>query len=126
MPKDYAVATAQGRRAKAWRNKRMAWDEFAAWMREPRRTPETAAEYAAMAKAERDAAKDGPCYVAGYLEGGRRRQGSVARRSMVVLDADERFFSTELERTLLYVAVTRALHRLTVLHRGRPSRFLAG
>ena len=88
MPKDYAVATAQGRRAKAWRNKRMAWDEFAAWMREPRRTPETAAEYAAMAKAERDAAKDGPCYVAGYLEGGRRRQGSVARRSMVVLDAD--------------------------------------
>ena len=45
---------------------------------------------------------------------------------MVVLDADERFFSTELERTLLYVAVTRALHRLTVLHRGRPSRFLAG
>ena len=60
MPKDYAVATAQGRRAKAWRNKRMAWDEFAAWMREPRRTPETAAEYAAMAKAERDAAKDGP------------------------------------------------------------------
>ena len=45
---------------------------------------------------------------------------------VVVLDADERFFSTELERTLLYVAVTRALHRLTVLHRGRPSRFLAG
>ena len=88
MPKDYAIATAQGRRAKAWRNKRMAWDEFSAWMREPRRTPETAAEYAAMAKAERDAAKDGPCYVAGYLEGGRRRQGSVARRSMVVLDAD--------------------------------------
>ena len=34
--------------------------------------------------------------------------------------------SVKLERTLLYVAVTRALHRLTVLHRGRPSRFLAG
>ena len=44
---------------------------------------------------------------------------------MVVLDADERFFSGELGRSLLYVAVTRALHRLTVLHRGRPSRFLA-
>ena len=44
---------------------------------------------------------------------------------VVVLDADERFFSGELGRSLLYVAVTRALHRLTVLHRGRPSRFLA-
>lgn len=85
---DYAVAVAQTSRAAKWRNKRMSWDEFAAWMREPRRTTETAAEYAAMAKSERDEAKDGPCYVAGRLEGGRRRRGAIACRSMVVLDAD--------------------------------------
>ena len=58
---DYAVAVAQTSRAAKWRNKRMSWDEFAAWMREPRRTTETAAEYAAVAKSERDEAKDGPC-----------------------------------------------------------------
>ena len=45
---------------------------------------------------------------------------------VVVLDVDERFFSTEFDRTLLYVAVTRAMHRLTILHRGTPSRFLEG
>lgn len=45
---------------------------------------------------------------------------------VVVLDADARFFSDEFGRNLLYVAVTRALHRLTVLHRGDPSPFLAG
>ena len=44
---------------------------------------------------------------------------------VVVLDAVERFFSGELGRSLLYVAVTRARHRRTVLHRGRPSRFQA-
>lgn len=88
MPKDYAVAVAPTSRSAKWRNKRMTWAEFRAWMAEPRRTPETADEYAAMAKAERDAVKDGPCYVAGLLEGGRRRRGSVRSRSMIALDAD--------------------------------------
>ncbi|WP_353885719.1 ATP-binding domain-containing protein, partial [uncultured Eggerthella sp.] len=43
---------------------------------------------------------------------------------VVVLDADERFFGDEFGRNLLYVAVTRAMHRLTILHRGNPSGFL--
>lgn len=88
MQREYAVATAATSRAAKWRNKRMAWAGFAAWMRECRRTPETAEEYAAMPKAERDEAKDGPCYVAGFLKGGRRRKGCVGCRSMLVLDAD--------------------------------------
>lgn len=88
LQREYAVATAATSRAAKWRNKRMAWAEFAAWMRECRRTPETAGEYAAMPKAERDQAKDGPCYVAGFLKGGRRRKGCVESRSMLVLDAD--------------------------------------
>ncbi|MEI3231032.1 MAG: hypothetical protein V8S24_07185 [Gordonibacter pamelaeae] len=60
LPKGYTVATAQGRRPR--RGATSAWrgtSSRAAWMREPRRTPETATEYAAMAKAERDAAKGG-------------------------------------------------------------------
>lgn len=72
MPESFAVAVA-GRAAQArFRNREMTWSEFCAWQREPRRTPETAAEYAAMPKAERSAAKDGECFVAGFLEGGSR------------------------------------------------------
>lgn len=88
MPERFAVAVA-GRAAQArFRNREMTWAEFCAWQREPRRTVETAAEYAAMPKAERSAAKDGECFVAGFLEGGSRRKGRVRSRSMVVLDAD--------------------------------------
>lgn len=36
---------------------------------------------------------------------------------VVLLDADSSLYSTEADRNLLYVAITRALHRLTVLYR---------
>lgn len=45
---------------------------------------------------------------------------------VVVLDADRRFFSADFDRNLLYVAVTRAMHRLTILHRGDLTPFLEG
>lgn len=88
MPEKFAVAVA-GKAARAkFRNREMTWAEFVARQREPRRSVETAAEYAAMSKAEKSAAKDDECFVAGYLEGGSRRKGCVRSRSMVVLDAD--------------------------------------
>ncbi|MCI8469530.1 MAG: ATP-binding domain-containing protein, partial [Eggerthellaceae bacterium] len=43
---------------------------------------------------------------------------------VVVLDADARQYASEPDRSLLYVALTRALHRLTVLYRDEPSPFL--
>lgn len=42
----------------------------------------------------------------------------------VLLDADASLYRTEADRNLLYVAITRALHRLTVLYRVQPSPFL--
>lgn len=42
----------------------------------------------------------------------------------VLLDADGRQYATEADRNLLYVAVTRAMHVLTVLYRDEPSPFL--
>ena len=42
----------------------------------------------------------------------------------VLLDADGRRYATEADRNLLYVAVTRAMHALTVLYRDEPSPFL--
>ncbi len=43
---------------------------------------------------------------------------------VVLLDADSSLYRTEADRNLLYVAITRALHRLTVLYRVEPSPFL--
>ncbi len=44
---------------------------------------------------------------------------------VVVLDVDSQQYAAPSDRNLLYVAVTRAMHRLTLLHRGRPSGFLS-
>lgn len=43
---------------------------------------------------------------------------------VVLLDADALQYATEADRSLLYVAVTRAMHRLTVTYRNEPSPFL--
>ena len=42
----------------------------------------------------------------------------------VLLDVDGRQYATEADRNLLYVAVTRAMHALTVLYRDGPSPLL--
>ena len=42
----------------------------------------------------------------------------------VLLDVDGRQYATEADRNLLYVAVTRAMHALTVLYRDEPSPLL--
>ena len=44
---------------------------------------------------------------------------------VIIPDASTQVFSTEMDRNLLYVACTRAMHRLTVLSVGAPSAFLA-
>lgn len=43
---------------------------------------------------------------------------------ILVLDVNDEEFKTEYERNLLYIAVTRAMHKLTVLYTGRPSHYL--
>ncbi len=42
----------------------------------------------------------------------------------VLLDADGRQYAAKADRNLLYVAVTRAMHALTILYRDAPSPFL--
>ena len=42
----------------------------------------------------------------------------------VLLDVDGRQYATEADRNLLYVAVTRAMHALTILYRDEPSPLL--
>ena len=57
-------------------------------LQNPIRTAETAAEYHAMKKNERDAVKDKGGFFAGTLKGTRRRATEVISRSMITLDYD--------------------------------------
>lgn len=45
---------------------------------------------------------------------------------VVIPDADDWNYCSEYDRGLLYVACTRAMHRLTLLHGGEASRFVEG
>ncbi|MWJ29294.1 AAA family ATPase [Halomonas sp. ZH2S] len=45
---------------------------------------------------------------------------------VVVPDASEKNYTTDMERNLLYVACTRAMHRLTLTYIGQPSTFITG
>ncbi len=44
---------------------------------------------------------------------------------MIVPQATAQNYHTEMDRKLLYVACTRAMHRLALTYRGEPSPFLA-
>ena len=43
---------------------------------------------------------------------------------VIVPDADDRNYHSDYDRNLLYIACTRAMHKLTLFYTGRPSPFL--
>lgn len=43
---------------------------------------------------------------------------------VLIADASDEIYHTEYDRSLLYIAVTRAMHKLTIVYTGRPSRLL--
>ena len=58
------------------------------------------------------------------VSGTRAEQPDVDGFIVEILDADDAQYCTDFDRNLLYVALTRALHKLTVLYRTRLTRFL--
>ena len=86
--KKLLIATGRSRKAAQWQNREMLWSEFLDKLSRPTRTRETAAEYAAMGKAERDNVKDIGGFVGGYLKNSRRSNAGVVNRCLVCLDAD--------------------------------------
>lgn len=82
------IATANNRYCKAWKNVRISWSDFIKRLKIPVTTSETQGEYRNMTKSEQDNIKDVGCYVCGYLKEGKRRNESLAYRSMITLDAD--------------------------------------
>ena len=83
------IATARKKTSKRWRTQEISWEQFLDKLRDPMRTGETAREYRAMSKEERDAAKEANGgFVGGALNGGQRKTEYVRERWLITLDAD--------------------------------------
>ena len=82
------IAVGRSRKSTQWQNKELHWSELLDKLSQTPRTRETAAEYAALPKGERDNIKDVGGFVGGYLKNGKRNNASVVNRCLVCLDAD--------------------------------------
>lgn len=83
------IAVARTKTSKKWRTIDMSWEEFLGKLGRPLYTGETAREYRAMGKAERDMAKAAAGgFVGGSLTCGQRKTESVSARYLITLDAD--------------------------------------
>ena len=91
--REFRIACAGSRKAAQWVNQKITWSDLCKKLRETIYTSETAAEYRAMSKDDRDAAKDRGGFVGGYLTGGRRRIENVKIGSLNTFDVD----TTELD-----------------------------
>lgn len=85
---DLMIATGRSRFEKTWKNKTVRWSRLLSMLQESQGTRETHAEYMKLPKAEQDRLKDIGGFVGGHLKEGKRRNGSVAGRQIVTLDAD--------------------------------------
>ena len=82
------ISSGRSRKDTKWVRRELYWSEMVTRFATPTRTPETAAEYAAMKKVERDALKDVGGFVGGPLRGGRRKADAVLGRCLLTLDLD--------------------------------------
>ncbi|OLR55066.1 hypothetical protein BHK98_02685 [Hornefia porci] len=113
--RDLAIAYGNSRQAKKWSNKTILFDSLKERLKTPIRTIESAEEYAAMSKAQKDAAKDHGGFVAGALKGGRRKVDTVEKRSMIALDGDRipREFLEDYESIVGYTSALYTTHSHT-------------
>ena len=82
------ISTAGNRRATNWQAQTLMWTELVAKLRTPARGTESLAEYLSMPKSKQDDLKDVGGFVAGTLEGTRRKANAVRGRDVVTLDLD--------------------------------------
>ncbi|MDF2882945.1 MAG: phage related protein [Clostridiaceae bacterium] len=83
-----AIATANSRTARQWKNKTILYSALVEKLSHTTRTTETYAEYKKMPKSDRDRIKDQGGFVGGSLKNGRRKAENVQNRSLLTLDLD--------------------------------------
>lgn len=82
------IAVGNSRMDKKWKNREISWEDFCKTVSTTVRTTETVEEYRKLKKGAQDGIKDVGGFVGGFLREGRRKNGSVACRSMLTLDMD--------------------------------------
>ncbi len=82
------ISTAGSRKATKWPPSTLWWSELTERLRVPTRGVETLAAYMAMPKSKQDDLKDVGGFVAGTLQGNRRKAKAVTGRDVVTIDAD--------------------------------------
>ena len=87
--RELAIACAGSSKALSWKNTLVTWEDLCGRLKDTIRTEETAEEYQAMSRDEREKVKDRGGFVGGYLKDGRRRREDVVSRSILTLDADD-------------------------------------
>lgn len=85
---DLAIATGASRYEKKWKNRSLKWSQLLARLRQSQGSGETHAEYMRMPRQEQDRIKDIGGFVGGHLKEGIRKNGKVACRQVITLDAD--------------------------------------
>lgn len=83
-----AIATANNRTSKHWKNKSITYSALVEKLSQTTRTPEAYAEYKKMPKSDRDRIKDVGGFVGGSLKEGRRKAENVQNRTLLTLDLD--------------------------------------
>ena len=82
------ISTGNSRKDVSWRAETLKVSELYDRLRTPSRGTETLAEYMQMKKSERAILKDVGGFVAGSLNGGRRKTQNVLGRDVITLDFD--------------------------------------
>lgn len=82
------ITVGASRKSTQWLPQRLLLSELYAKLQTPARGTETLAEYMAMAKGQQDDLKDVGGFVAGTLNGKRRKAGNVTGRDVLTLDLD--------------------------------------
>lgn len=82
------ISTAGSRKATRWPKQNMFWSELVDRLKTAARGSETLSEYMAMPKATQDDLKDVGGFVAGALDGERRKADNVVSRDILTLDLD--------------------------------------
>ena len=82
------ISTGRSRFETSWKNRKTHWSVLLARLKNSQETGETHAEYMKLPKEQQDRIKDIGGFVGGTLKEGRRKNGSVASRQLLTLDAD--------------------------------------
>ena len=82
------ISVGASRKATHWQPQTLLISELYDRLHTPARSTETMAEYLALSKGQQDDLKDVGGYVAGKLNGPRRKAGAVAGRDVITLDLD--------------------------------------